>query len=341
LLTLAAALWGGMHAPASAQESKALPVVVAFAYKDSFDAYIVPKMKELYKVDVQVSAFLSAEALARAISQKANPQIAVFMLDEGPWQQGSATGLWDKLDPAIMTNLADVPAKYRSLSGDGVAVMTTLLGFLYDKGGLDANNVAPPQSLNDLWKPEFKNRLAVPQFSSTYAFGFLDIVNKVEKGNPKTFDKGFARLKELRTNIRTFPGPAAQMIQLLQQKEILVGWGPYFVAAQARKSGVPVSWVPASEGAVSVPNYAAVPRGVVDKQNAMRLINLVIAPEFQKMMAQRNGLAPINPKTDLSADATSDAPSSAVIQAAMLPSWEVYNAERIRLNERWQREIAN
>jgi len=336
-LALLGVSFGG---PAFSQDSRPLPAIVSFVYKDAFDAFILPKMKQLYNVDVKVSAYLSAEALTRAIAQKDKPQTAVFMLDEGPWQQGSTMGLWDNLDPKTISNLKDVPPKFQSPSGDGVAVMTTLLGILYDEASLKQNGVAIPQSLSSLWNPQFASRLAIPLFSSTYAYGLLYAVDQDQKGERKSFDAGFKRLSKIRENVRTFPGPTAQLIQLFQQKEIWAGWGAYFTAAQASKAGVPISWIAPSEGAVSVASYAAVPKGVSNKEDAMHLIDLVLSPDFQKYIAEHNFLSPVNPKTEFSTDAA-NFPTQGQVESAIVPNWKTYNEERVKLNERWQREVAN
>ena len=81
-------------------QPRQLQVIISAVFKKSFDQFVVPKMRELYNVDVAASPFLSAETLAKSIAQKDNPQTSVLMLDEGPWLQGKQAGLWETLDPA-------------------------------------------------------------------------------------------------------------------------------------------------------------------------------------------------------------------------------------------------
>lgn len=184
-------------APAARPASE-LQVITSAVYKKSFDEYVIPKMKELYNVNVVASQLLSAEALARAIGQKDRPQISVFMLDAGPWLQGKESGLWEKLDASKVTNLQQVPTNFKDADGQGTAMMLVMLV----------------------------------------------------------------------------------------------------------------------------------------------LVNLMLSPEYQKVMAETDFMGPINPQTQLGAEFAKTFPVTreAVEKSHPIP-WEVYNAQRVALNERWQREI--
>lgn len=337
---LGAAVAATISRPALAQ-NKRLAVVVSAIYKRSFDAYVVPKMKELHGIDVAASSMLSAEALARAIGQRANPQISLFTLDQGPWQQGKDVGLWARLDAAAIPNVSAIPDKFRDADGRGVSLFNYLTGFCYDEEALKAAGVQPPDTFFDMWKPEFKNRIALPQFTNTFAYVTLERTTQLAGGNPaQSFDAGFAKLAQLRPNVRTFIGPLGQLIQLFQQKEIWLAFAPQLSALQAAAAGMPIRWKAPSDGAVALSQFLAIPENAPARREAELLAELMLSPEYQKVLAETDFMVPSNPKVQLSPEFSAKFPVTPEISAAAAQvSWIEYNRQRVALSERWQREI--
>jgi putative spermidine/putrescine transport system substrate-binding protein len=322
-------------------QGKRLSVVVSAVYKRSFDRYVVPKMKELHGIDVAASALLSSEALARAIAQKDNPQISLFTLDQGPWLQGKDLGLWQALDTGVARNLADVAPSYRDPDGLGTALMTFMTGFCYDETALKAANLAPPESFFDMWKPEFKNRIALPQFTNTFAFITLAETSRLlGAGSKAPYDAAFARMKELKPNVRTFIGPLGQVIQLFQQKEIWLAFAPQLSAMQAAATGLPIKWKAPRENAVAASHFVAVPKGAPNAEDAQKLVDLMVSPGYQKVLSETDFMVPVNGKTSLDPAFAANFPVTPAIvaDAAQVP-WAEYNTHRVALAERWQREI--
>lgn len=340
--TLAGLAAGAVFAPAIVRaQSRKLSAVVSAVYKRSFDAYVVPKMKELHNVEIAASALLSAEALARSIAQRSNPQISVVTLDQGPWLQGKDLGLWQTLDPSVITNLADVAPAYRDPDWVGSALMTFMTGFCYDEAALKAANAPVPDSFFDLWKPEYRNRVALPQFTNTFAFITLAETTRLLGGDPKvSFDEGFARIKEMRPNVRTFIGPLGQLIQLFQQKEIWIAFAPQLSALQAAATGLPIRWKAPKEGAVAASHYVAIPKGAPNQEDAQKLVNLMVSPEYQKVLSETDFMVGVNGKTKLDPAFAASFPVTPEIMAsaAQVP-WAEYNKNRVQLAEKWQREI--
>ena len=339
-VTLIVGVTIGCNDTAEAQQTRKLSVITSAVYSKSFARFAIPKMKELYNVEVVSSPFLSAEALAKAIAQKDNPTTTVFMTDEGPWLQGKELGIWANLDATKISNLSDIPVQFKDKEGQGAAMMLILLGLIYDEEALKANNIAAPVSLYDMWNPALRNRVSIQQFSSTFAFTLLAHTNYVAGGDTNSLDPGFAKLRQIRPNIRTFSGPAAQLIQLFQQKEIWMAWGAHFSALQAAAAGAPVRWVAPKEGAAGYAHYIAVAKGAPNQAEGQLLVNLVLSPEYQKVMAETDFMGPSNLKTQFDPQFEKTFPINSKTMSAAVPvPWLAYNRDRITLNERWQREI--
>jgi putative spermidine/putrescine transport system substrate-binding protein len=297
--------------------------------------YIVPKMKALYGINVSTTPSLSAPALAKAMAQKRSPQIDVFMLDAGPWLQGKTSGLWADVPAGQISNLADVPAGLQDAKG--VPYTNLVIGLLYDSAKLKT----PPTSLRDLADPKYKGKLSVPTFSSTFAFALLAKMNKLagKPGDGRPMDAGFVEMKRIAPNILSYYGGGAQLIDLFKQGEIELAWGANHVAAGLGADST-IKWIAPVEGAALSTVYAAIADGSPNIDAAAKFLNLVLSPEFQAMIAEEGGVAFVNAKTVLSPDYARTSPLTAdVIAKGEQPPWDVFNASRIEMNERWQRDL--
>lgn len=339
-LTLGAAAAASTLSHPVVAQTKRLSVVVSAVYKRAFDKFVVPKMKQLHNIEVASSALLSAEALARSIAQRAAPQISLLSLDQGPWLQGKDLGLWTELDTKVVTHLGDIPAAYRDTDGLGSAVFSNLTVMVYDAEAIKAAGLPKPESFFDLWAPGYKNRVSIPQFTNTYAFATLAHTTRLLGKDPAvSLDSGFAKIREMKPNIRTFMGPLGQVIQLFQQKEIWLCFAPQFSAVQAAAAGLPVSWALPKEGALATAHYIAIPKGAPNPDEAQKLANLMLSPESQSFLAEDAGMGAVNTRTQLPPPVAARFPATeAVISAAHVP-WAIYNKDRVALSERWQREI--
>jgi|GEM_PF-6908743 len=328
-----------LAAPAIAQ-SKQVSAIVSAVYKPAFDAFIVPRMRDQYGIQVSSSPLLSAESLARAIAQKDKPSIDIFSLDQGPWLQGRDLGLWDKFNTSIVTNMADIPKAYQDPDGLGSAMIANLTVMVYDEAAVTKANIPAPTSFFDLWAPEYKNRVSIPQFTNTFAFATLARTTQLVGGDPSvSFDPGFDKVKEMKPNIRTFMGPLGQVVQMFQQKEIWLCFVPQFSAAQSAAAGLPIKWVVPKEGGVAMSSYIAMPKNAAKPEEAQLLANMMLSPEWQAYMAEKAAMGPVNSKTQLPDAVAKTFPSAQDMANAGQVPWAQYNAQRTQLAERWQREI--
>jgi putative spermidine/putrescine transport system substrate-binding protein len=322
--------------PVMARADGRLVVLTQGSVDKQVREYIVPKMKAMYGIDVSTTPSLSAPALAKAMAQKRSPQIDVFMLDAGPWLQGKTSGLWADIPAAAIPNLADVPDGLKDAKG--IPYTHLVIGLLYDSSKLKT----PPASLRDLEDPKFKGKLAVPTFSSTFAFALLSRMQDLS-GEPNDpahpMDAGFTELKKVAPNVLNYYGGGAQLVDLFKQGEVEAAWGAYHVAAGLGAES-PVKWVAPKEGASLSTVYAAIADGSKNSDAAAKFIDLLLSPEFQAMMVEQAGVAFVNGKTTLSPDYVKSSPLTAEVIAngKQLP-WDVFNTSRVAMNERWQREL--
>jgi putative spermidine/putrescine transport system substrate-binding protein len=324
----------GLAAPATAFAQQ-LIVSTQGSVDKQVREFIVPKMKAMYGITVSTTPSLSAPALAKAMAQKRSPQIDLFMLDAGPWLQGKTSGLWADVPAGQIPNLADVPANLKDPKG--IPYTHLVIGLLYDSAKLKT----PPTSLRDFEDPKYKGKLAVPTFSSTFAFALLAKMNTLsgKPGDGRPMDAGFAEMKRVAPNILSYYGGGAQLVDLFKQGEIELAWGANHVASGLGADST-VKWIAPSEGAALSTVYAAIADGSPNMDAAAKFLDLMLSPEFQAMIAEQGGVAFVNARTVLDPSYAKTSPLTADVMAkGEQPPWEIFNAKRIEMNERWQRDL--
>ena len=75
----------------------------------------------------------------------------------------------------------------------------------------------PPKSWADLWKPEYKGKVALPDIGTSHGLFFVSIVSKMQSGDLYNTDAAFAKLQTLKPNVLTFwtsQRPARPVVEL-------------------------------------------------------------------------------------------------------------------------------
>lgn len=325
---------------AAAQAETVLNVYMPQGAVASVEKYVSPIMKSRHDTRVVITPVLSGQALTKAVAQRAGPEISVFMLDEGPWLQGKQAGLWEPLQG--VSNLADIPSKFKDKDNQGSAFLLYLLGLIYDEKALADLGVKPPTSYNDLWNPALKGKVTLPDSNSTFSYALLFKVTDTQPGGDhrKSVDSGFKKLAELKPNIGVFHGGASTLIPLFSQRQAAIGFNASFPAQRLAAEGLPVRWVAPKEGAIAVASYVAVAKNAPARDAAMKFVDLVLSPQYQALQTEVSYSGYVNPKTQLTAvSEKSFLVKPADIQKATLMDWETFLAKRKDLTTRWQREV--
>lgn len=150
---------------------------------------------------------LTMENLAKLRAQKGNPQIDVVIFDPPGAIPAANEGLLEKLDPARIEI-----QKHGFFATDWLSNQVLAYNTKYVK--------EPPKSWADLWKPEYKGKVILPDISTSHGVFFVSIVSKMETGNDLyNTDAAYAKLKTLRPNVLTLWTSHDQVAQLLNSGE--------------------------------------------------------------------------------------------------------------------------
>jgi len=332
-VALAAALVGD---PAAAQQKL---VVAAYggSYEDMMRKDIMPAFEKRTGAKLQYVAGNSTDNIARLQAERANQEIDVAIVDDGPMYQAVALGLCADLRGISYAELYPVA---NMNTGKSVTIGVVATGLMYNTKYFAEHQWPAPTSWNDLKDPKYRGKLVIPPMNNTYGLQTVIMMARLSGGGEKNIDPGFKVMKEqVAPNVLAFEPQPGKMTELFQSGQaVLAVWGSGRVKA-FQDTGFPVEFVYPKEGAMALGISAC----QVAKPNASPLAQQFIAfllePETQVMLAKGSGAGPVNRKTVLPADLQKGLPYGDAVGKLLTVDWDTVNANRTAWNNRFTREI--
>jgi putative spermidine/putrescine transport system substrate-binding protein len=208
---------------------------------------------------------------------------------------GKQQGLYAKLDPAIVTNLRDVIPLGRDADDIGVASYLIATVIQYNTQAYADAGIPPPTSWEDLWDPRLKGKVALLTFNVAASQDLVAILTRVQGGTEADVRPGIRKLKSLRDsgNLAAFAATPAELDNMLIQKQ---AWATVQSSPRPlilKLKGAPIDAAFPKEGAGFFTNYFDVVRNAPHPKNAQVLVNFLISPEIQRLIAEEAVATPI------------------------------------------------
>jgi spermidine/putrescine-binding protein len=278
----------------------------------------------------------SVQTAAKLRAAGGRSELDVAYMDSQIVKQVKAEGLLQSLEPAKLAHWNDIYESGRDKDGLWVGMMFAGTMITYNTN-LVKN---PPTSWADLWKPEYKGKLAIPDISGTSGQQFLMAAARINGGSVENIDPGFEAIKRLKPNVQMMYTQPDQIIPLFERGDILVAvWYTDRTGAAAAK-GVPVAAVYPKEGAIGIVPTVSIPRASQKRELAQKYISVLLSPEGQVCFAQSQFAGPNNRKVQLPPDLARLLPYGENVQKMFFPDTDFVAKKFPEWSERWGREIA-
>ena len=135
----------------------------------------------------------------------------------------------------------------------------------------------------DLWKPEIKGKLAAPDFDPSH---LIVVAALLSGGDAATWEKGQAKLKELKPSFKAFFTNDANSQTLIANGEtpvqVILSMNAHYMVTE----GVPIQLVIPKEGAVLGIDTVAIMKGSKKVELAYKFINTALDPQVQAEVAK-------------------------------------------------------
>ena len=146
------------------------------------------------------------------------------------------------------------------------------------------------ESWADLWRPEVKGKLAAPDFDPSH---LITVAAMLSGGNAATWEKGQAKLRELKPSFKAFYTNDANSQQLIANGEtpvqVILSMNAHYMAGE----GVPITLVIPKEGAVLGIDTVSIMKGSKHAEFAYKFINVALDPQVQAEVAKFKKGSPV------------------------------------------------
>ena len=255
---------------------------------------IIEQANEKYGTDIKVLFNENSQTgIAKLRAMGGAPQIDIQMSIESEAIAADNEGLVAPLDAASVPALKDLSAGALFPGNKFVALYSYPMGLIVrtDK----VKNV--PTKFADLWKPEYKNQVALPSIEWAGGHHVIVLAAMMRGGSEKNIDPGFQALHDLvkMGNVKTFYATDDDAIRLVQAGEagIVVSLLPN--AIDFLKSGEAKFVYPSDLPVRLAYDVIWAVKGGKEAY-AKAVINYLLSPEAQLAHSENIAVLPVNAK---------------------------------------------
>jgi putative spermidine/putrescine transport system substrate-binding protein len=177
-------------------------------------------------------------------------------------------------------NLKDVSQRF--IQNYWVAMIFSPLGVIYNRKLVKT----PPTAFADLWRPEFKGRIVLPDISHSIGPYIIPIGALAAGKDPKDEAPGFEMLKRMASLQPIWAKDTDTIMNSLRNEEALIGLLYTSQTYTVKGWGVPVEWVFPKEGAILYSSGTAIAKNTKNKELAEQYLNLTLDPQVQTLYAK-------------------------------------------------------
>lgn len=325
--------------PASVQAGKKLLITVTpFA---GADLGTMPKefakeyMAKHSNVEIKLDdSLLFTKQTAQWAADKTKPLSNLAFSNGGSTASGKATGMYMKLDEAMIANASKVNAKFKDPDGVGMPLGVDQLGLLYNTKVL----TTPPTSWTNMWADNMVGKLCF--FNMPWEA--IGMAAKLDGGGWDNIEPGFQIWTKHAKNIRVIVSANPQFLNVLSTGEAAMTSHYHGTSQVWKAGGAPLEFASPSEGTVLVPVGLNINAGSNQDQIEVMydMINEMLTPKWNQRWADLSVEMPANQEVELS-DKLKAFPAVAkgMDQQFQIVEWDILGKNTAAWTERWQKEV--
>lgn len=320
--------------PAFGQDAKTIRVTHFGGPYNALKEVVADPFEKAGKGRVQYETENSVSASAKLNAQKDDPPFDVVMLSRGITSRLGSTGMLVPLGKNDLSNASQLVPSSIAPGDYGAAMLIDAIGIMYDKTRVSA----PINSWLDLWRPDLKGQVAMLA-AALPVYTIVMQMARVTSGDDKkdaSINAAFAKLKDLKPNVRTFFSDPVQASQMIERGEVAVAVQYVGRISAVMKSNPNIVRASPKEGVPGVPYDLCLVNKGKNKDVALQYIDHCLSAPIQSALASRLSITPSNKGAKVPAEA-----SHLVVPPAQIwfPDEEFAAGKSADWARRWQREV--
>jgi putative spermidine/putrescine transport system substrate-binding protein len=323
----------GMPGSGQAQTRKLVSTIFGGKFEEEYRKAIVVPFAKKHGIEVVLKYGNASEWLTNALVNRAHPEIDLLWMSYPQSIQAIIEDICMELTPEDIPNLAKVePIWYEGFKRKGVGLDYASFGIGYRT---DLVKTAPT-SWADLWKPEYRGKIALPDITASGGYETLVMAAIAHGGSETNIEPGFEALGRLRPSVRKFYKSNPEATQLLERGEVAVcawfdgrTWG-------LADNGVKAAWIAPKEGASAGMVSYHIPKVTQYPDLCKAYIDFAISKEAQEGFCNAMQYGPVNRTAVLTGLAKERVPPLSNLKVM---DWFLIVPNLGPWLERWNREI--
>ncbi|MGX4601169.1 ABC transporter substrate-binding protein [Faecalimicrobium sp. JNUCC 81] len=293
-----------------------------------------PFAKE-HGVEVVLEVGNNSERLTK-MKNNPNSNIDITYLAESFAEQGIEAGIFEKIDYSKIPNSKSINEKAKATveRGYGPAYTLNSIGIVVDpSAGIDI------KSWEDLWKPELKGKIAIPDITTTNGAAIVSIAAQ-KAGVDITKDKGeaaFKELEKLKPNVVKTYSKSSDLANMFSSGEIVAAVASDFAFETIAKAKPEVKNVIPESGTYLNFNTININKNSKNKDLAYEFINYALSPEVQERAAKALSEAPVNGEVKLNEEDAKNLTYGKVLENAKVIDFKFVNTLMNEWINTWNR----
>jgi len=274
----------------------------------------------------------SGDRMSKMYAEKNSPTMDVTFQNIYEAPQALADGLVVAPDASIVPTAADI---WPGMNDGCYAMSLVGLGIAYNK-----SLFATPPQWADLWKAEYKGKIALSPYPSSEGDGILGVAARLAGADEKNPDVAFAKLKELGTPKLTYTS-LDEVFALMDAGEVAAApmISGYVLAGLKEWKNIGFAF-PTDPGPVLVRDMVCQVANSPNPELAAMFIDLALGIPNQTAYAKELFFGPTNSKVTLSAEESADVIDTPdEVKGLLQLDWPYIIAQRADWTTRWNKEI--
>lgn len=299
---------------------------------------VIPELQKKFpNVRVYIKEGGDADRRAQLEANPNAPEIDVLYMSAFDAKAMAKGGLTDMPNAAAVPEYADL----HTLAQDGCyGCYLHAISTAYDPAKTQA-----PTSWLDLWKPEYKKRLLIPNTKTIVNQAFVTATIRAMGGsedNPKDVAEARKKLLDLRPNVAVYHTGTSQALTVLKSGDAWIGVAVAGYVYQAKEAGQSVDVAYPKEGALAAIDAMTIAKNSTNKALAHAYVNLALSPSIQSAVADELYWGPTNKKAVVSQKVSAKVVhGEAAVGKLVMPKWDAIMPVRAEWIDWWDKNMTS
>jgi putative spermidine/putrescine transport system substrate-binding protein len=283
----------------TAAPARDLAISVYGANQDAYRRLLYAPFEAKCGCKLVVEAGNSNERLAKLEARKSAPVIDLAVIPDYSAVYAAGKDLIDPIDVSQLSNYTKLYEFARDPIGNHYGVGYTF----YATGIVYRTDKISISSWKDLWGPRLKDKLALPDISSSQGPMLLMMADRAFGGSDPAFTTGMDKIAEVKGGVVSFYSAGTELVQLFQQDEIWAAVTGRFNWPLVKRLKLPLAWASPSEGDSGGMNVMVLTKGSKNRDLALQFMDFWLSTEVQEKLAAERVDSPANAAVQVAPDA--------------------------------------